>query len=246
MGVGGAPVTIGATGGLGDGGAGGGSAEGCLPAGGSAADTGLPGGAVSGVRAEPVLRRRLAVVPMVGPVVRVVPAAVPVGPVGVRRSAWEAAATWARRGRLHRSASPVPVRPLPAYPPVVALAVQPPTYPAMVVLVVRVVPAAVRVGPVGVRRSAWEAAATWARPVPVRRQLAEVPVVLVVRVVPVAVPVAPVGVRRSAWEAVAVWVVAVASLPTVAARSLRPGKRLRPVDRCRGSVAVGFGGWWIG
>ncbi|VAZ64232.1 hypothetical protein LAUMK40_00346 [Mycobacterium kansasii] len=163
--------------------------------------------------------------------------------MGVRRSAWEAAATWARRGRLHRSASPVPVRPLPAYPPVVALAVQPPTYPAMVVLVVRVVPAAVRVGPVGVRRSAWEAAATWARPVPVRRQLAEVPVVLVVRVVPVAVPVAPVGVRRSAWEAVAVWVVAVASLPTVAARSLRPGETVatsRSVSReCRRWV------WWV-
>ncbi|KZS79831.1 hypothetical protein A4G29_13155 [Mycobacterium kansasii] len=55
----------------------------------------------AGVRAAPVVRRTLAVVPTVGPVVRVVPAAVPVGPAEVRRSAWEAVATWARRGRLH-------------------------------------------------------------------------------------------------------------------------------------------------
>ncbi len=77
-----------------------------------------------------------------------------------------------------------------------------------------------------------------------RRRLAVVPMVgLVVRVVPVAVPVGPVGVRRSAWEAVAVWVVAVASLPTVAARSLRPGETVatsRSVSReCRRWV------WWV-
>ncbi|EUA08129.1 hypothetical protein I546_4872 [Mycobacterium kansasii 732] len=46
----------------------------------------------------------------------------------------------------------MPVRRRPAYLPVVVLAVQSQTYPAMVLLAVRVVPAVVRVVPAGVRR----------------------------------------------------------------------------------------------